>query len=211
MIMTINASEAIILPLLVKILSFVFPTTLIRTFKTAYWNVLDNTDFLHMVTVPLFIFSLISSFFMYLIFDLANLAGKRSLSEIVGTLSLFLAAPFLIILANTISLTIISSSERTANIRQLQIIGFSLKNLLTEKLLEAGTYGLIILIQGTLGNALLFIPILKASSVTQTHMYDNWWSITEWPAITAALAFIFILMVDATYSYKISSHRFSIE
>ncbi len=211
MIMTINAAETVILPGLVKLLTLVFPTTLIKTFKTAYWNVLDKKDFLKTVAVPLVIFSLIASFFMYMIFDLANVASKRNLAEIVGTLSLFLGAPFLIILANTISLTIISSSERTTSIRQLQLIGFSLKDLMTEKRIEAEIYGLIVFIQATIGNALLFVPILKAADKTHTYMFDSWWSIFEWPAVTGTLVFLFILIVDDSYSYKIySQNRFNV-
>ncbi|WP_137639711.1 hypothetical protein [Lactiplantibacillus dongliensis] len=204
MIIATHASERLILPVLVKALAVVFPATIIKTFKIAYWHVLRKTDFLRSVTMPLFIFSLVSSYFMYMIVDLANVANKRNLSEIIGTLILFLGAPFLIILANTISLTIISRPERTASSRQLQIIGLSLKDLLHEKGVEAGIYGLIVFIQGVIGNALLFIPILKASDYTQTQMYDSWWSIVEWPAATGIMVFLFILIVDGSYIYKIS-------
>ncbi len=110
----------------------------------------------------------------------------------------------MIILANTISLTVISKSERTVSSRQLQIIGLSLKNLLHEKEVEAGIYGLIVFVQGVIRNALLFVLVLKASYATHTQMYDSWWSIVKWPAVTGIMVFIFILIVDGTYIYKIS-------
>lgn len=145
---------------------------------------------------------------MYLIFDLANVASRRNLAEIVGTLTLFLAAPFLIILANTISLMIISSAERSATSRQLQMIGFSLKDLLNEKGIEAGIYGAVVFIQGVIGNALLFIPILRTSDYTHTQMVDSWWSIMVWPALTAVVVAMFILIVDGSYIYRINFLNF---
>ncbi|MFD1420913.1 hypothetical protein [Lactiplantibacillus songbeiensis] len=56
MIMATNASERLILPVLVKTLTAIFPATLIKTFKIAYWHVLSKQDLLRSVTVPLFIF-----------------------------------------------------------------------------------------------------------------------------------------------------------
>lgn len=203
-IIAINASEDLILPFLIKSLPYWYPTTFMKTFKNAYWSVLKKKDFLRSVTSPLFIFSLISSFFMYMVFDLANVASKRNLSEIIGTLILYLGAPFLIILANIISLTIISSSARSASTRQLQIIGFSLSDLLNEKCAEATIYGILVFIQGTIGNALLYMPILQSSYHTHTQMKDGWPSITWLPAIAGIIVFLFILIVDGTYVCRIS-------
>ncbi|WP_125565225.1 FtsX-like permease family protein [Companilactobacillus insicii] len=202
MIIAMNEIERVILPMFVKVLQYWIPTKLMKTFQTAYWNVLEKKEFLRTLTLPSFIFSLVSSFFMYLAFDLANISNKRSLSEIFGTLLLFLGAPFLIILANTISLTIISSSERSSNISQLSIIGFSVKDLLFEKIGEASIYGSIIFIQGTIGNALLYVPIMQASYYTHTQMKDGWLSITWIPATVGILAFLFIFLVDGIYVYK---------
>jgi len=204
MILAINASETLILPILMKSLPYWYPTTLMKTFRTAFWSVSEKKDFLRSVTMPLFIFSLISSFFMYMAFDLANVASRRNLSEIIGTLILFLGAPFLIILANTISLTIISSSQRSSSTHRLQIIGFSLTDLLSEKCAEASIYGIIVFIQGVIGNALLYVPILQASYYTHTQMHDGWLSITWLPAVAGLIVFLFILIVDGTYVCRIS-------
>lgn len=202
MIMTINNSERIILPILVKSLSSWYPVKMIKTFQTAYWNVLEKREFLRNVTFPIFIFSLISSFFMYLAFDLANISTKRSLSEIFGTLTLFLGAPFLIILANVISLTMISSAERSSNANLLNILGFTVKDLLFEKGIEASIYSVIVFIQGTIGNAILYIPILQASYYTHTQMKDGWFSITWIPMSAGIIVFVFIWFVDGFYIFK---------
>ncbi|WP_137432114.1 hypothetical protein [Companilactobacillus zhachilii] len=139
---------------------------------------------------------------MYLAFDLANISTKRSLSEIFGTLTLFLGAPFLIILANVISLTMISSAERSSNTNLLNILGFTVKDLLFEKGIEASIYSVIVFIQGTIGNAILYIPILQASYYTHTQMKDGWFSITWIPMSAGIIVFVFIWFVDGFYIFK---------
>lgn len=204
MIMAINTSKSLILPVLIKSLPYRYLTRLMNTFPTAYWSVLKKRNFLQSVTFPMFIFSLIFSFFMYLAFDLANVASRRSLPEMFGTLILFLGAPFLVILANVISLTIISSSERSSSTRQLNIIGFSLQNLVSEKGVEASIYGFIVFIQGTIGNILLYMPILQSSYNTHTQMRDSWLSVTWIPAVAGLLVFLFMFLVDGFYILKIN-------
>lgn len=210
LIIFINSSASILLPLIVRLLRLIFSNPLFkafRTFETAYWSVLKKRDFLRSIVLPLFIFSLLCSFFTYLIFDLANVANKRHLSEIIESIVMFLGTPFLIILANTISLTIISSSERSASSNLLQTIGFSFGDLLREKSVEASLYGGTVFVLGTIGNILIFGPISRASMYTHACMYDTWLSVAIWPAITGIIVFIFVLVVDGIYISKINAMK----
>ncbi|MHC9536934.1 FtsX-like permease family protein [Dellaglioa sp. BT-FLS60] len=116
-IIAFSLSASIILPLVLTTIFKLFPHNHLKTANVAYWNVHSNSDFLKSVVVPLFIFSILSSFFSYLAVDLANVSASKSLSEIVGTLAIFLGAPFLVIFANIISIAIISSTQRSESIQ----------------------------------------------------------------------------------------------
>ncbi|QAV52520.1 hypothetical protein D1B17_12750 [Companilactobacillus zhachilii] len=108
----------------------------------------------------------------------------------------------MIILANVISLTMISSAERSSNTNLLNILGFTVKDLLFEKGIEASIYSVIVFIQGTIGNAILYIPILQASYYTHTQMKDGWFSITWIPMSAGIIVFVFIWFVDGFYIFK---------
>lgn len=79
----------LLLPLMVKALAGILPHRRLKTFETAYWSVLDKRDFLKSVVVPLFIFTVLSSYFTYMALDLANVATRHNLAEVVGTISIF--------------------------------------------------------------------------------------------------------------------------
>lgn len=201
---TFSLVAPILLPSVVQLISKIVPSRLMRTAKTAYWQVIGKKTYLSSLVVPLFMLSLLTSFFTYLAFDLANIAAKRSLSEIIGTLALFLGGPLLIIIANIISITIITSEQRNASLQQLQILGFTFKNLIAEKCVEALFYGGVISITGILNNAFLFGAILKAARNTNITVNDSWLSISYWPLLAGIVAFIFVITIDLSHIYRIS-------
>lgn len=194
-----------LLPRVVKLMSVIVPIRLMETAQTAYWQVIGKKMYLSSLVVPLFIFSLLTSFFTYLAFDLANIATKRSLSEILGTLALFLGGPLLIIIANIISITIITSEQRNASLQQLQILGFTFKDLIAEKCIEALFYGGAILIAGIFNNAFLFSAVLKAAKNTGVVIHDSWVSISYWPVLASLTAIIFVVTIDIIHISRIST------
>ncbi|WP_181190137.1 FtsX-like permease family protein [Bombilactobacillus bombi] len=192
------------LPFLTKLISKLFMKQPLKTFTTAYWNVLSKNDFLRSVIVPLFILSLLCSFFAYLAIDLAGIASRRSLRGLLGTLAIFLGAPFLVILANAISITVISSAERNSNLHQLQMLGFSLKDLLCEKYWEASLYALLIFAVGVVNNIFLFKAIIRAAQNTGVVVRDNWGSIFILPMLCGFLAFLFVAVIDILHIYHVN-------
>jgi len=120
---------------------------------------------------------------------------------------LFLGAPFIIVLANIISIAIISSSQRNESIYQLQILGFSFTDLLSEKCLEALLYAGIIFFVGIVNNTFLFEAILRAAQNTGVTVKDNWFSIIYWPGVISIIAFLFILIIDIAHIYHISTRN----
>ncbi|EGF47582.1 hypothetical protein AAULR_23941, partial [Lacticaseibacillus rhamnosus MTCC 5462] len=149
----------LLLPLMVKALAGILPHRRLKTFETAYWSVLDKRDFLKSVVVPLFIFTVLSSYFTYMALDLANVATRHNLAEVVGTISIFLGAPFLIIFANMISITITSSTQRNASIRQLQLLGFTWLDFVSEKVIEAFLYAGVVFLAGLVNTSFVWSSI----------------------------------------------------
>lgn len=194
----------LLLPLMVKALAGILPHRRLKTFETAYWSVLDKRNFLKSVVVPLFIFTVLSSYFTYMALDLVNVATRHNLAEVVGTISIFLGAPFLIIFANMISITITSSTQRNASIRQLQLLGFTWLDFVSEKVIEAFLYAGVVFLAGLVNNIFLYGAVLRAAKQTHVVVRDSWLSIAYWPFASCLLAFFFVLVIDLSYTYRIS-------
>lgn len=208
-IIAFSLAAPIILPLIVRLIGQIILPHRLKTFSTAYWNVFVRKDFLKSVVMPLFILATLCSFFAYLAIDLANIASKRSFAGLLGTLTMFLGTPFLIIFANAISITIISSPQRNYNVQQLKILGFSMKDLLTEKYWEALIYALVIFISGSMNNAFLFGAIIRAAHNTGVVVKDNWLSIFIFPIICGFLAFLFVIIIDTLHIYRTNRQKVS--
>ncbi|WP_156641846.1 hypothetical protein [Lactobacillus acetotolerans] len=118
-----------------------------------------------------------------------------------------MGAPFIIVLANIISIAIISSSQRNESIYQLQILGFSFTDLLSEKCLEALLYAGVIFFVGIVNNTFLFEAILRAAQNTGVTVKDNWFSIIYWPGVISIIAFLFIVIIDIAHIYRISTRN----
>ncbi len=197
----------LILPFIVRLLFKITSHNHLKTFTTAYYNVLSKRSFLKSVIVPLFILILFTSYVTYLSIDLANVSSRRDSSELIAAFTLFLGAPFIIVLANIISIAIISSSQRNESIYQLQILGFSFTDLLSEKCLEALLYAGVIFFVGIVNNTFLFEAILRAAQNTGVTVKDNWFSIIYWPGVISIIAFLFIVIIDIAHIYRISTRN----
>ena len=139
-----------------------------------------------------------------MVLDLANVATRHNLAEVVGTISIFLGAPFLIIFANMISITITSSTQRNASIRQLQLLGFTWLDFVSEKVIEAFLYAGVVFLAGLVNNIFLYGAVLRAAEQTNVVVNDSWLSIAYWPFASCLLAFFFVLVIDLSYTYRIS-------
>ncbi|WP_278340603.1 hypothetical protein, partial [Lactobacillus acetotolerans] len=100
-----------------------------------------------------------------------------------------------------------SSSQRNESIYQLQILGFSFTDLLSEKCLEALLYAGVIFFVGIVNNTFLFEAILRAAQNTGVTVKDNWFSIIYWPGVISIIAFLFIVIIDIAHIYRISTRN----
>ncbi|HCX40548.1 FtsX-like permease family protein [Lactobacillus acetotolerans] len=206
-IVTFSLLAPLFLPFIIRLLFKFVPHNWLKTFTTAYYNVLSKKDFLNSVVVPLFTFSFFASYFTYMTLDLESVNVKARLAGIMGTAIFMFGEPFLVIFANIISITIISSPQRNESVGQLQLLGFSFTDLLGEKSLEAMLYAGVIFVSGVINNAFLFSTIIKAAQNTAVTAKSNWLSITYWPMIAGITAFLFIVIIDIAHIYRVSTEN----
>lgn len=141
------------------------------------WNILFNPTYLKNLQVSVTMgITLVSGFLLYV----QNIyIGNYSdgAKEAVFSFVTYLSAPILIILANTISITILSSNQDKKELSQLKVLGASNKNLIMIKFAEAFLHSLIIFVISFLFNLIILFAVNYSANLLGNHMtsINNVW------------------------------------
>ncbi|WP_073687231.1 FtsX-like permease family protein [Streptococcus salivarius] len=139
----------------------------------AKWQVLENRSYLKSLSSSVMMgIVLISGFLMYSTVSYGDLANQsQQANETNAVLLLFVAGPILVILANIITITILSSFAEKRVVQQWNVLGISKSQRYFVRLSEAGIYSLLIVIISSIFNSIYYVlslQLAKAVSVKVT-------------------------------------------
>lgn len=140
------------------------------SFIIGKWNILFNpTYFKNLQASVTMGITLVSGFLLYV---QNTYLGNHSDSIRESTFSFiaYLSAPILIILANTISITILSSNQDKKEISQLKILGASNKHIIMIKATEAFLHSLIIFVISSVYNLIILFSVNYGVHLLGNHM-----------------------------------------
>ena len=129
------------------------------SFIIGKWNILFNPTYLKNLQASVTMgITLVSGFLLYV---QNTYLGNHSDSIRESTFSFiaYLSAPILIILANTISITILSSNQDKKEISQLKILGASNRHIIMIKAAEAFLHSLIIFVISSVFNLIILFSV----------------------------------------------------
>lgn len=111
---------------LMKLLMKLFPTTN-YVINTGFWHLLYNPSYLKSIQASMAMgITLISGFILYTQNMYTFMNTANSVHEVRASFIAYLSAPIILIITNSISLTILSSNKDSEDIKQLQTLGLSL-------------------------------------------------------------------------------------
>ncbi|MFT8402218.1 MAG: hypothetical protein ABF679_13230, partial [Lentilactobacillus diolivorans] len=196
----------IILPWLIKGWTWLLPRKTSPTVNTAFWNTIFDQDYLSSLISPLVAGSLMLTGITLIASEITNGGtNQEAATNIKESLVIFVGTPLLIILANVLTITIMTSTQKRDGLTQLSILGFTPKDLLGEKFQEAIIYSGTFLICGVLANLPLYLLIKHIVVMTHKTMTLSWLANFMWPVWLWVIIMIFIASVDGLqvgYSLK---------
>lgn len=179
----------------------IFPTEH-YVINTGFWNLLYNPSYLKSLQTSMAMgITLISGFILYTLNMYAFMNTANSIHEARASFIAYLSAPIILIITNSISLTILSSNKDIEDIRQLQTLGFSKLKLLKIRIAEAIIHSVLILLVSVVFNAIIlflvyFIGQLLGHSVI--NMVGFWQ-----PSLTVlCLLIVFYSITKGMYVFK---------
>ncbi|HGK7342075.1 TPA: FtsX-like permease family protein, partial [Streptococcus suis] len=144
---------------LMKLSMKLFPTNN-YVINTGFWYLLYNPSYLKIIQVSITMgITLISGFMLYTQNMYAFMNTANSIHEARASFIAYLSAPIILIITNSISLTILSSNKDIEDIRQLQTLGFSKLKLLKIRIAEAIIHSVLILLVSVVFNAIILILV----------------------------------------------------
>ncbi|RCW17225.1 hypothetical protein CAC02_04105 [Streptococcus gallolyticus] len=155
--------------LLLRFLSKVLPLKK-YAFIIGKWNILFNPTYLKNLQASVTMgITLVSGFLLYV---QNTYMGNHSDSIREATFSFitYLSAPILIILANTISITTLSSNQDEEELSQLKILGASKNNLIMIKVAEAFLHSLMIFVISSVFNSTILFSVSYGVHLLGNHM-----------------------------------------
>ena len=117
---------------------------------------------------------LISGFLMYSAVSYGDLANQsQQANETNAVLLLFVAGPILVILANIITITILSSFAEKRVVQQWNVLGISKSQRYFVRLSEAGIYSLLIVIISSIFNSIYYVLSLQLAKVVSVKVTSS--------------------------------------
>lgn len=169
----------------------------VPTVNTAFWNTIFDQDYLSSLISPLVAGSLMLTGITLIASEITNGGtNQEAATNIKESLVIFVGTPLLIILANVLTITIMTSTQKRDGLTQLSILGFTPKDLLGEKFQEAIIYSGTFLICGVLANLPLYLLIKHIVVMTHKTMTLSWLANFMWPVWLWVIIMIFIASVD---------------
>ncbi|MBM7635897.1 FtsX-like permease family protein [Streptococcus saliviloxodontae] len=184
------------------IVKLLFRKTYSYSSTLAKWQVLENRSYLKSLSSSVIMgIVLISGFLMYSKVSYGDLASQSQQSnETNAVLLLFVAGPILVILANIITITILSSFAEKRIVQQWNVLGISKSQRYFVRLSEAGIYSLLIVIVSSIFNFVYYVLSLQLAKVMSVKVNS---SVNAFlcTLLISILMFIFIVIT------KISTDR----
>ncbi|MBF8969529.1 beta-carotene 15,15'-monooxygenase [Streptococcus sp. NLN76] len=163
-------------------------------YNTGFWNLLQNPNYLKSLQTSLTMGVTLTSGFMIFTQNMYVFAGtENAIYEARASFIAYMLAPILLILANTISISIISSNQDFKEIIQLQILGTSKQQLLKIRLTESIFHASIIILVSTIFNFIIiyFVHYIAKLFGQGIIAYSGLWL----PSLTILISIIVFYMV----------------
>ncbi|GHP13215.1 membrane protein [Lentilactobacillus fungorum] len=197
-IVLFTAVAQLILPWLIKLWTLILPKKSSLEVNTAFWHTLVDKPYLASLISPLVAGSFMLTGITYIASDITNFgtnqeAAANTEASIIG----FVGTPLLIILANVLTITIMTSASKRATLTQLAVLGFAPRNLIDEKIQEAFIYSTTFLISAVIMNIPFHLIVTHLVIATHNAVTLPWTAIFIWPVWLWLMMVIFIIAVNA--------------
>ncbi|HFI0345361.1 TPA: beta-carotene 15,15'-monooxygenase [Streptococcus suis] len=186
---------------LIKLLMKIFPTEH-YVINTGFWNLLYNPSYLKSLQTSMAMgITLISGFILYTLNMYAFMNTANSIHEARASFIAYLSAPIILIITNSISLTILSSNKDSEDIRQLQTLGVSRLQLFKIRVAEAIIHSVLILLVSVVFNAIILILVYSIGQLLG-HSVINMVGFWQPSLIILCLLVIFYSITKGFYLFK---------
>lgn len=169
---------------------------------TSKWKVLSNIFYLKSLTFSVVTGINLLTGFQMLFQNVFVHYQNDSASEFQVSFILYLAFPILIIITNIISLTVITFSNEKKENQQLQILGFSKKHIIFEKLCESFIYSSVVILISTIVNLILSLVIIYGPNYGCIDFHSTIVSLFSWSLPICVILFIMLFITKTFYIYK---------
>ncbi|WP_369350684.1 FtsX-like permease family protein [Streptococcus hillyeri] len=180
-------------------------------YPKSFGDIISGWQLLH---YPLYLKTLQSSMAMGLtlvsgfILITQNLSARNasdSVRESIVSFIAYLLTPILLILANAISITILSSSQEKRDIQQLQILGVSKSQLLVIHVWEGIRQSMLVVLVSLLFNGLMFLIVEKIAETINGEIRSI---VGMWlPTVIFILLIFFVILLTKMLSGRQSEER----
>lgn len=198
----INVLAEMILPCIIKALTFGWVNRSSGWVVTAKWKVIESPIYLKSIVIPLVIGITLVSGFSAVSNNVLRFYQENSSLEFVVTFILYLASPIILICANVLSITLVTSNQESTNLRQMYTLGFSPVTVIAEKIMEASFYIATVSIMSLIMNYIVVQLSLKVASVFGTEKFASWESLYIWVVIISIISLILLIIIKVNSVIK---------
>ena len=171
-IIIIQALSPSIQMFLIKFLMRIFPTEN-YVINTGFWNLLYNPSYLKSIQTSMSMgVTLISGFILYTQNMYSFMNTANGVQEARASFIAYMSAPIILIIINSISLTILSSNKDIEDIKQLKTLGVSRLQLFKIRIAEAIIHSVLILLVSVVFNLIILILVSFIGQVLGRSLVD---------------------------------------
>ena len=157
---------------LIKFLMRIFPTEN-YVINTGFWNLLSNPSYLKSIQTSMSMgVTLISGFILYTQNMYSFMNTANGVNEARASFIAYMSAPIILIIINSISLTILSSNKDIEDIKQLKTLGVSRLQLFKIRIAEAIIHSVLILLVSVVFNLIILILVSFIGQVLGRSLVD---------------------------------------
>lgn len=186
----------------------IFLTKILLAWRSSYdfvmakWIILKDKEYLKSLTVSISIIAiLISELMIYSDIAYSNLAKKTASVEINAVLLFFVVGPLVVVIANLISITVLSSVKEKEENLQWERLGISHKQTVTIRSIQAITYAVIMLISTVFFNIIFFVLMHKEALLLGIKQM-NYGTIIYYPIIISIVMYLFVFITKSWFDVK---------
>ena len=131
----------------------------------------------------------------------SNLAKKAASVEINAVLLFFVVGPLVVVIANLVSITVLSSVKEKEEKSQWERIGISHKQAVTIRSVQAITYAVIMLISTVFFNIIFFVLMHKEALLLGIKQM-NYGTIIYYPIVISIVMYLFVFITKSLFDVK---------